>query len=67
MLPNAYKFKGLQNVTVGDEAALAKNKSQASGKAKARYRWEPFDPSQSSGAPGNMKRRAYTPGGPQGS
>jgi hypothetical protein len=41
--------------------------SQASKKAKARYPNKPLGPSVAISDSGQMKRRAYTPGGPSGS
>jgi hypothetical protein len=46
---------------------IAAERSNASGKAKARFPSTPLGPGQKNGEQGKMKRPAYTPGGPTGS
>jgi len=41
-MPAQYGYKGLQDMAVGDEASIARDRNAASGKAAARYPDKPI-------------------------
>jgi hypothetical protein len=63
--PGPYKASGMSVKTTPE--TVTGETSKAGSKAKARYPHPPISVSQASSAAGKGGKRAYTPGGPDGS